>query len=142
MLKIIIWNRWLVELSVDYSLFRMQLDDCSVAYPIWFCGSCVARWSPLAASQEENHFQGRGVRIQGHSWPCASLLEGTDCSRVKCSGIESKQICIPWGLHRSTRNKEHHLPSTKFCSGGTYLVKQLPSGNPQLQFHANFPFQT
>ena len=109
---------------------------------IWFCGSCVARWSQLAASQAENHFQGRGVRIQGHPWPCASLLEGTVSSRVKCSGIESKQICILWGLHRSTRNKEPHLPSTKFCSGGTYLVELLPSGNPQLQFHANFPFQT
>ena len=93
-------------ISVDYSLFRMQLDDCSVAYPDlipWIM--CCA----MAAIQAENHFHGRGVRIQDHPWPRASLLEGTVCSRVKCFGIESKQICIPWKLHRSTRNKETPL---------------------------------
>ena len=71
---------------------------------ILFRGPCVTWWSSL----------GWGVRIQGHSWPRSSLLEWTVCSRVKCSGIEPKQICIPWGLHRSIRNKEHYLPSTKF----------------------------
>ena len=115
-------------ISVDYSLFRMQLDDCLVAYPdliSWIM--CCAMTSTGCQSSRES-FQGRGVWIQGHPWPRASLLEETVCSRVKCSGIESKQICIPWRLHRSNRNKEHHLPSTKFCSGGTYLVELLPSG--------------
>ena len=103
---------------------------------------CIARWSPLAVSLVENHFQGRGVRIQGHPLPCASLLEGTVCSRVKCSGIESKQICIPWDfiVTPATRNITYRQRS--FCSSGTYLVELLPSENPQLQFDGNFSFQT
>ena len=80
--------------------------------------------------------------IQGYPWPCASLLEETVCSRVECSVIEPKKIFIPWGLHRPIRNKEHYLPSTKFCSGGTYLVELLPSVNLQLQFHTNVSFLT
>ena len=80
---------------------------------IWFSGLCIAWWSPLTTSQADNYFQGRGVQIQGHTWPLASLLEGTVGSRVKCSGIEPKQICIPLGLHRSIRKKEHYLPSNE-----------------------------
>ena len=93
---------------------------------IWFRGSCVARWPPLAASQAENHFQGRGVRIQGHPWPRASSLEGTICSRVKCSGIESKQICIPWRLHRSTQTRNTTYRQQSFAVAGPTWWNYFP----------------